>query len=225
MASSSSAPAAAAWITPRRSPPAQGCASLIEFTPLAVHHIPIPPDWAFLVAHSLHTAEKSGAVRERYNAVRTAGTHALPQSASPRTPRPSSACQDELRALAEPLDPLMRDTFLHVVTEAQRVRDAVEALRANQPARFGRTPARFPRQPARSPRASVVPRSIASSTPPWPPAPSARGSPAPVSAAAPSSSAPAPISPQVRDGLIERFYSGRPSHIIDAEPGRGAVNS
>src|SRR5260370_31849473 len=37
-----------------------GCASLIEFTPLAVHHIPIPPGWAVLVAHSLHTAEQSG---------------------------------------------------------------------------------------------------------------------------------------------------------------------
>ena len=55
----------------------EGCASLIEFVPLAVHHIPIPPDWAFLVANSLHTAEKSGAVRERYNAVRTAGNAAL----------------------------------------------------------------------------------------------------------------------------------------------------
>ena len=31
----------------------EGCASLIEFAPLAVHHIPIPADWAFLVADSL----------------------------------------------------------------------------------------------------------------------------------------------------------------------------
>jgi hypothetical protein len=29
----------------------------------------------------------------------------------------------------------------------------------------------------------------------------------------------------VRDGLIERFYSGAPGHIYDAEPGPGAVNS
>src|SRR5450759_1582035 len=40
----------------------EGCASLIEFAPLAVHHIPIPAGWAFLVSNSLHPAEKSGAV-------------------------------------------------------------------------------------------------------------------------------------------------------------------
>src|ERR1035437_8690520 len=107
MASSSSARAAVAWTTPHRwrrarverSPSRwslsrlgtrgggmdhaaslasrEGCASLIEFVPLAVHHIPIPAGWAFLVANSLHASEKSGAVRERYNAVRTAGTEAL----------------------------------------------------------------------------------------------------------------------------------------------------
>src|SRR4029077_20854148 len=60
-----------------------GCASLIEFVPLAVHHIPIPSDWAFLVANSLHTAEKSGAVRELYNAVRAAGTEALRETGYP----------------------------------------------------------------------------------------------------------------------------------------------
>src|ERR1039458_8171281 len=50
-----------------------GCASLIEFDPLAVRPVPVPPDWAFLVAHSLTVAEKSGAVRQQYNACRTAG--------------------------------------------------------------------------------------------------------------------------------------------------------
>ena len=54
-----------------------GCASLIEFHPLAVRHVPIPADWAFLVAHSLTVAEKSGAVREQYNACRAGGAAAL----------------------------------------------------------------------------------------------------------------------------------------------------
>ena len=54
-----------------------GCASLIEFDPLAVRHVPVPPDWAFLVAHSLTVAEKSGAARQQYNACRAAGTTAL----------------------------------------------------------------------------------------------------------------------------------------------------
>jgi galactokinase len=31
--------------------------------------------------------------------------------------------------------------------------------------------------------------------------------------------------PKVRDGLVERFYSGCPDHILSAEPGRGAVHS
>ena len=52
-----------------------GCASLIEFQPLAVHHVPIPHDWAFLVAHSMQTAEKSGPAREAYNAKRRAGVN------------------------------------------------------------------------------------------------------------------------------------------------------
>ena len=52
-----------------------GCASLIEFQPLAVHHVPIPEDWSFLVAHSMQTAEKSGAARDEYNARRRAGVN------------------------------------------------------------------------------------------------------------------------------------------------------
>lgn len=50
-----------------------GCASLIGFAPVTVRHIPMPRDWAFLAAHSLVTAEKSGAAREQYNARRAAG--------------------------------------------------------------------------------------------------------------------------------------------------------
>ena len=30
---------------------------------------------------------------------------------------------------------------------------------------------------------------------------------------------------KVHDGLVERFYSGCPDHILSAEPGRGAVHS
>ena len=49
-----------------------GCASLISFNPIAVRHIPIPPDWAFLAAHSLVRAEKSGTALTEYNSRRTA---------------------------------------------------------------------------------------------------------------------------------------------------------
>lgn len=47
-----------------------GHASLVNFDPAAVRHIAIPHDWVFLVADSGIRAEKSGAARERYNAVR-----------------------------------------------------------------------------------------------------------------------------------------------------------
>ena len=43
----------------------------------AIRHVPVPPEWAFLVAHSRVHAEKSGAVREKYNAIRTAGSFAI----------------------------------------------------------------------------------------------------------------------------------------------------
>src|SRR5262249_44956389 len=42
------------------------------FQPVSLRHVPIPPDWAFLAAHCLVRAEKSGAAREAYNARRAA---------------------------------------------------------------------------------------------------------------------------------------------------------
>jgi galactokinase len=61
-----------------------GHASLVSFRPVAVRHVPIPDDWAFVVADSGVRAEKSGAARERYNAVRNspgAAVHVAGESA------------------------------------------------------------------------------------------------------------------------------------------------
>jgi galactokinase len=61
-----------------------GYASLVSFHPPAVRHVPVPPDWTFLVADSGVRAEKSGAARERYNAVRNspgAAAHVATESA------------------------------------------------------------------------------------------------------------------------------------------------
>ena len=44
-----------------------GHASRVEFGPLRLHDNPIPPDWRFVVAHSLVRAEKSGRAQEAYN--------------------------------------------------------------------------------------------------------------------------------------------------------------
>jgi galactokinase len=201
----------------------EGCATLIEFAPLAVHHIPIPADWAFLVADSLQSAEKSGAVRERYNAVRAAGTAALEEiGLVSYTGALHGRSEEELVALAAAnrLPP----AFLHVVTEAFRVRHAVEAMRRNDSTRFG--------QLLLASHASLRDRLSVSC-----PALDRL-----VEAAMDSGALGARLTgggfggcavvfcrrgdlSQVHAGLVERFYSGNPAHILPAEPGPGAVNS
>ena len=201
----------------------EGCASLIEFVPLAVHHIPIPADWAFLVADSLQIAEKSGAVRERYNAVRTAGTRALSEAGfASYAEAIQGRTEQELcdLAAARHLPP----AFLHVVTEAFRVRHAVEAMHQDAPERFGRL--------LLASHASLRDRLQVSC-----PALDRL-----VEAAMDSGALGARLTgggfggcavvfcrredlSKVHEGLVDRFYSGRADHILQAEPGRGAVNS
>ena len=204
----------------------QGCASLIEFTPLAVHHIPIPADWAFLVAHSLQTAEKSGAVREQYNAVRSAGAAALRQIGFHTYPQAIAARGHEA-LLAQAAAEGLPAAFVHVITESARVLDAVAAMREDAPERFG--------QILLEGHASLRDR-LAVSCPALDRL---------VAAAMESGALGArltgagfggcavifcrrPALEKVRQGLLERFYSGDPAHfahILSAEAGRGAVNS
>jgi len=116
-----------------------GCASLVAFDPLSARPIPIPHDWTFLVLHSLEMAEKSGALRNEYNARRWAGTGALQRLGfhSYRQALDGRA-EEELSALAQQLDPGMeRDSFLHVTGEAQRVLAAVAALEQANATGFG----------------------------------------------------------------------------------------
>ncbi len=97
-----------------------GCALLIEFAPLRLTPVPIPDSWQFIVAHSLTTAEKSGEVREQFNSRRKTGQSALEKS---RAGLALSA--DETRA------------YRHITTEAQRVHDAVCALKQKNKELFG----------------------------------------------------------------------------------------
>jgi galactokinase len=200
-----------------------GCASLIEFVPLAVRHIPIPPGWAFLVANSLQIAEKSGAVRERYNAVRTSGTLALGETGFASYGEAiESRTEEELVALAAAKR--LAPAFLHVVTEAFRVRHAVEAMQDDDSARFGRL--------LLASHASLRDRLQISC-----PALDRL-----VEAAMDSGALGARLTgggfggcavvfcrrgdlSKVHDGLVERFYAGSTDHILHAEPGPGAVNS
>ena len=200
-----------------------GCASLVEFAPLAVHPIPIPQDWAFLVADSLQAAEKSGAVRERFNAVRAAGTRALSEAGfASYAEAIGGRSEEELGALAAARH--LPPAFLHVVTEAFRVRHAVRAMREGDAGRFGRL--------LLASHASLRDRLQVSC-----PALDRL-----VEAAMESGALGARLTgagfggsavvfcrrddvAKVHDGLVERFYSGRSGHILRAEAGPGAVNS
>ncbi|HXB74711.1 MAG TPA: galactokinase family protein [Candidatus Acidoferrales bacterium] len=201
----------------------EGCASLIGFVPLSVRTIRVPPDWAFLVAHSLHTAEKSGALRAEYNARRTAGTEALK-----RLHFPSYAEAIQGRTYAD-LEAMTRDNaFLHVAGEALRVQDAVAAMERDDALAFGRL--------LLESHASLRDR-LNVSCPPLDRL---------VAAAMDSGALGARLTgagfggcavvlcrqlerPTVRAGLQARFYASHPEfdadqHLIDAEPGPGALS-
>jgi galactokinase len=116
-----------------------GCALRIEFDPLDLKAIPVPSDWSFLVAHSLTTAEKSGAVNAQYNARRTAGIAGL-QKLGLSSYRDAIARHSlaELTEFASRLNGSESRSFLHVVTEAYRVEECLAALRDRHIGAFGR---------------------------------------------------------------------------------------
>ena len=112
-----------------------GCALHVNFFPLQLTPIPIPSAWRFLVAHSLTKAEKSGAVREKYNALRVAGVSALKKL---HLSSFYAAALEVGEALPlHSLDEREKRVFLHVCREARRVKQSVEALQADDFTRFG----------------------------------------------------------------------------------------
>ena len=114
-----------------------GFATLIQsFDPLEIDYVPIPPDWRFLIAHSLIYAEKSGALRSEYNARPAAGRRAL-QRLGFHSYREVLAKDAELCA-GQLSDQTERDAFVHVATEARRVQQAVAALKQADLYEFGR---------------------------------------------------------------------------------------
>jgi len=115
-----------------------GSALLIHFSPFRFEPIPIPSDWTFIVAHSLTVAEKSGSAKLEYNARRAAGLNALRKLGFPSYRAALDRhCPSQLADLAASLPESERDAFLHVTAEADRVKHAVTALRANRIRDFG----------------------------------------------------------------------------------------
>jgi len=107
-----------------------------SFLPLEIDYVRVPPEWRFLVAHSLVNAEKSGALRAEYNARRTAGTRAIEKLGFASYREAIAKCDEHCAAaLAEEHE---RSAFLHVTGEARRVQDASVALRGRDIATFGR---------------------------------------------------------------------------------------
>jgi galactokinase len=201
----------------------EGCASLIEFEPLAVRPIPVPEDWRFLVAHSLQTAEKSGAARDEYNARRAAGTAALKRLGfvSYRAAMEEPASVGKLPPGPE------RDSFLHVTSEAWRVRAAVKAMELNDARTFGRLlleshASLRDRLRVSSPALDKLVEAAVESG-----ALGARLTGAGLGGCVVVFSKGADL-PVVRRGLVDRYYAGRPDfdpdrHLIDAQPGPGAL--
>jgi galactokinase len=124
-----------------------GSACRIDFAPLRLGHVPVPDGWAFVVASTLIAAEKSGAAQAVYNRRTEECRSALKRvSRAFTSKRPGTYAElvhgrsvAELLALAErALADSLLERFRHVVTEADRVSQAVDAMRENEPARFGR---------------------------------------------------------------------------------------
>jgi galactokinase len=204
-----------------------GCASLIGFAPLSLRPIRLPAGWKFLVAHSLQTAEKSGAAREEYNARRRAGAMALEKLglASYREAMESDVAP---AALADGLaDGPERDAFLHVTSEAERVRRAVDAMERRDAAGFGRILGESHASLRDRLRVSspALDRLVAIAMDSG--ALGARPTGAGMGGCAVIFST-ARALPLVRRGLIASFYRGRPEfeerrYLIEARPGAGAL--
>jgi galactokinase len=202
-----------------------GCATLVEFGPVAVRHIPVPPDWQFLVAHSLQSAEKSGAAREEYNLRRAAGDTALARLGL-RSYRDALEIADEAAAKLD-AGP-QRDSFLHTTSEALRVRAAVQAMERGDGDAFGRllleshTSLRDRLRVSCAALDRLVEAAMESG------AIGAR-----LTGAGFGGCVVVPCrahdAAKVRRGLIDRFYAGRREfdehrHLIDAVPGAGALH-
>jgi galactokinase len=123
-------------------------ASRIDFNPLRLTAHPIAPEWNFIIAFSLVRAEKSGPARETYNTRTRECREALRRvtealgvaekvDSYPALMR-RRRVRELLRAAEPALDGILMHRFRHVVTEAERVNKAAEALAAYDLRGFGR---------------------------------------------------------------------------------------
>lgn len=123
----------------------EGHAARVEFEPARLTQVPVPQSWRFVVASSLVPAEKSGQARAVYNrrteecraALEVVAAHfGVREVSYPGLLRAVHPNELTLRA-TEVLESPLEQRFRHVVTEAERVRLAEEALLADDLQSFG----------------------------------------------------------------------------------------
>lgn len=125
----------------------EGTAMKIDFHPVRLRPVPVPPDWAFVVAYTMVSAEKSGPAQAAYNA-RVRECRAALEAVVRRLdlPNPVATYADLVaqapdEALLAAADAALDDTalrrFRHVVTEGRRVEDAVAAMERGDAGAFG----------------------------------------------------------------------------------------
>ncbi len=129
----------------------EGHATRIDFSPLRLQPVTVPPEWRFVVADTLLSAEKSGAARQAYNERTVECRTALEAVAEELVRRgqvtSAPASYPELRdtvgwdealdAGATALDGKLVRRFRHVVTEARRVEEAQPSIEAGSASVFG----------------------------------------------------------------------------------------
>ena len=125
-----------------------GCAIRIDFDPVKLTPVHVPPNWRFIVAHSLVPAPKSGAAREAYNRRRSECDEALATVAKRVRPNERIDSYAELledtdsERLIEESERVIAGTLLarfrHVVSEASRVPQAQAAMARGDIEQFGR---------------------------------------------------------------------------------------
>jgi galactokinase len=120
-----------------------GCAARIDFAPLRLKHVMVPPDWCFVVAESGVRAEKSGRVQMAYNqrraeceeALEAVGREAVSRDAAPTEPAgyPALLAAVGHRGAMELGEAVLTGNlakrFRHVVSESRRVNQAEAALK------------------------------------------------------------------------------------------------
>lgn len=123
----------------------RGSAVAIDFDPLRMTRVRVPTDFCFVVAFSGVQAQKSAAAKAAYNsrtlecreALQLVATHAGMDSAADYRTLVEKKTPKELLELATELPETLARRFLHVVSEAGRVAEAIAALEQGDRQAFG----------------------------------------------------------------------------------------